>query len=134
MKARDAGGPLKCKCGFQNDEQARFCESCGVSLRERCSGCGATVRAQQKFCRACGRPLAVVQAGLSRVRTPEHLAERIRSAGSSAEGERKIATALFADVANSTALISDLDPQEAHLILEPTIDRMICARAGCRSS
>jgi class 3 adenylate cyclase/tetratricopeptide (TPR) repeat protein len=127
MTARDGGGPLKCECGFQNDDRARFCESCGVSLRERCTACGATVRAQQKFCRACGRPLAVIQAGLSRVRTPEHLAERIRSAGSSAEGERKIATALFADVANSTALISDLDAEEAHRILEPTIDRMINA-------
>jgi class 3 adenylate cyclase/tetratricopeptide (TPR) repeat protein len=127
MKRLGSGGPLKCGCGFQNDEQARFCESCGVSLRERCSACGATVRAQQKFCRACGHPLAVIQAGLARVRTPKHLAERIRSAGLSAEGERKIATALFADIANSTALISDLDAEEAHRILDPAIDRMIDA-------
>src|SRR5258706_12731952 len=113
MKARDGGGPLQCECGFQNDAQARFCESCGVSLRERCSACGATVRAQQKFCRACGHPLAVIQAGLPRGRTPKHLAERNRSAGLAAEGEGKIATAQLFDTAKPTAVISSPQAERA---------------------
>lgn len=46
---------------------------------------------------------------------------------SSLEGERKIVTLLFADVANSTALIRDLDAEEANRILEPTLERMMKA-------
>lgn len=115
------------ECGFENHDRARFCESCGISLHERCPNCRATVRAHQKFCRECGQPLRTLQVGLSRVRTPKHLAERILSARPSHEGERKIATVLFADVANSTALIRDLDAEEANRILEPTVDSMINA-------
>lgn len=115
------------ECGFQNDDRARFCESCGISLQERCPNCRATVRAHQKFCRDCGRPLGAIQAGLSKIRTPKHLAERILSARPSVEGERKIATLLFADIADSTALIRDLEPEEANRILEPTVDGMINA-------
>lgn len=115
------------QCGCQNDDGARFCESCGISLRERCPNCRAAVRAGQKFCRDCGQPLGAIQAGLSKVRTPPHLAERILSAPPSLEAERKTATVLFADVAGSTALIRDLDAEEANRILEPTLDSMISA-------
>lgn len=112
------------ECGFQNDAGAHFCEKCGVNLHERCPYCRATVRAEQNFCRQCGRPLGAVRAGPPRVRTPQHLAERILNAGASAEGERKIATVLFADIAGSTALIRDLDAEEANRILGPTVEIM----------
>jgi class 3 adenylate cyclase/tetratricopeptide (TPR) repeat protein len=119
-------------CGFENREHARYCERCGINLQQRCPNpdCGATVRAHQKFCRDCGEPLAVIQGGLGRVPTPKHLAEQILKAGTSAEGERKVATLLFADIANSTALIRDLDAEEANRILEPTLDRMMEAVEG----
>src|SRR5215210_2311461 len=51
--------------------------------------------------------------------TPPHLAERIRAeqaaleARGAMDGERKTITALFADLKGSTALIDDLDPEEA---------------------
>ena len=116
----------KCgECGFQNDERARFCESCGVSLHGQCPNCRAPVRALQKFCRDCGQPLTAIQAGSTQVRTPKHLAERILNARPAREGERKIATSLFADIAGSTALIRDLDVEAANRILEPTVDSMI---------
>ena len=111
----------KCEeCGFQNDDQARFCISCGISLHERCPKCGAAVRARQNFCRACGEPLGTVRAGLSKLQTPEHLAKRI----SPADAERKIATVLFADIANSTEIISDLDAEEAKRLLVPAVEIM----------
>src|SRR5437016_2818336 len=95
------------RCGFHNDDQARFCVDCGALLR--CTKCGAAVRAQQNFCRDCGAPLGTLRAGLSTLQTPEHLARRIAPA----EAERKIATVLFADIANSTEIIRDLDAEEA---------------------
>ena len=40
-------------------------------------------------------------------------------------GERKTVTALFADMAGSTALIHDLDPEEAHHLIEPVVALMM---------
>jgi class 3 adenylate cyclase/predicted ATPase len=40
-------------------------------------------------------------------------------------GERKTVTALFADMAGSTALIHDLDPEEAHRLIEPIVALMM---------
>jgi class 3 adenylate cyclase/predicted ATPase len=44
-----------------------------------------------------------------------------------AEGERKTITALFADLKGSTALIEDLDPEEARRIIDPALQLMMDA-------
>ncbi|MGE0822641.1 MAG: adenylate/guanylate cyclase domain-containing protein [Candidatus Binatia bacterium] len=65
--------------------------------------------------------------------TPPHLAERIRAeqaameARGNVDGERKTITALFADIAGSTDLIADLDPEEARAIIDPTLQLMMDA-------
>src|SRR4029453_15964906 len=62
-----------------------------------------------------------------------HLADRIRAeqaaleARGSAEGERKTITALFADIQDSTALIEDLDPEEARRLIDPALQLMMDA-------
>jgi class 3 adenylate cyclase/tetratricopeptide (TPR) repeat protein len=50
--------------------------------------------------------------------TPQHLTEKILKTRSSLEGERKLVTVLFADVANYTALSEKLDPEEVHQIMD----------------
>src|SRR5262245_39119935 len=63
--------------------------------------------------------------------TPAHLAERIRAeqaameARGVTEGERKTITALFADIKGSTALIEDLDPEEARALIDPALQIMM---------
>jgi class 3 adenylate cyclase len=37
------------------------------------------------------------------------------------EGERKLVTALFVDIINSTGLEQDLDPEEARAIIDPAL-------------
>src|SRR2546426_1110816 len=65
--------------------------------------------------------------------TPPHLAERIRAeqaaleARGAPDGERKTITALFADIKDSTALIEDLDPEEARRIIDPALQLMMDA-------
>src|SRR5712692_6916214 len=65
--------------------------------------------------------------------TPRHLAERILAeqaameARGSTDGERKTITALFADIKDSTALIEDLDPEEARRIIDPALKLMMDA-------
>jgi class 3 adenylate cyclase/tetratricopeptide (TPR) repeat protein len=60
--------------------------------------------------------------GSSQIKTPQHLMERVRG---SQDGERKVVTVLFADIASSTALIDDRDAEDARRILNPTVDAMI---------
>ena len=50
--------------------------------------------------------------------TPKFLAEKILTTRSSVEGERKLVTVLFADVANFTAISEKLDPEEIHGIMD----------------
>jgi class 3 adenylate cyclase/tetratricopeptide (TPR) repeat protein len=59
--------------------------------------------------------------GSSQIQTPQPLIERMRD---SLDGERKIITVLFADIASSTALIDDRDAEDALRILKPTVDAM----------
>jgi class 3 adenylate cyclase/tetratricopeptide (TPR) repeat protein len=82
------------------------------------------VRAGQNFCSQCGKQSKPVRAGGRRVRTPQYLAERMFSVGQSSVSENKIATVLFADVAGSTALIRDLNAEDADRILGPSVEIM----------
>ncbi len=59
------------------------------------------------------------------VYTPRHLATRILDARSRLEGERKHVTVLFADIKGSTALIENLDPEDAARKLGPAISLMM---------
>src|SRR5207249_10683414 len=57
--------------------------------------------------------------------TPSHLAERILTARSALEGERKQVTVLFADLKGSMELLADRDPEDARKILDPVLERMM---------
>jgi class 3 adenylate cyclase/tetratricopeptide (TPR) repeat protein len=59
--------------------------------------------------------------------TPPHLAEKILTSRSALEGERKQVTILFADVKDSTELITDLDPEAAQQLLDPALHHMMDA-------
>jgi class 3 adenylate cyclase len=50
--------------------------------------------------------------------TPKFLADKILTTRSSIEGERKLVTVLFADVANYTSIAEKLDPEEVHQMLD----------------
>ncbi len=131
-------------CGSENPEEARFCIECGAVLHNRCANCGLENLLRAKFCATCGTSLegqSRVQSLGSRVQaprppasyTPSHLAERIlaeqtaRETRGGTDGERKTITALFADIKDSTALIEDLDPEEARQIIDPALKLMMDA-------
>ncbi|MEX3962232.1 adenylate/guanylate cyclase domain-containing protein [Paraburkholderia sp. EG286B] len=132
---------MRCtNCGFENLNQARFCEACGTPLTRTCPRCGHQAAAAARFCNECGAPLgAAPESARSTAEappapihyTPHHLAERIRAehvameARGETAGERKTVTALFADMAGSTAVIHGLDPEEAHHLIEPVVALMM---------
>ena len=139
-------------CESENPEEARFCIECGAVLHNRCANCGLENLPRAKFCASCGTSLTTQSPApktpdsgpqtpnSSRLRTadpglwtPPHLAERIRAEQTAREtrggtdGERKTITALFADIKDSTALIEDLDPEEARQIIDPALKLMMDA-------
>src|SRR5262249_12872133 len=59
--------------------------------------------------------------------TPPYLAEKILTARSALEGERKQVTVLFADLKGSMELLADRDPEEARQLLDPVLERMMVA-------
>src|SRR5712691_7233883 len=135
-------------CGQDNPEGMKFCGECGAPFKHRCPQCGFDNLPRFKFCGECGSPLAlrpsVSQTSDSGLRTPDspspqppisytpkHLAERILAeraameARGSTDGERKTVTVLFADLKGSTALIEDLDPEDARSIIDPALKLMM---------
>ena len=116
---------MKCpKCQFENREGAKFCKECGSELRLACPKCGTMNTQDSKFCDDCGHDLRKPEAASSidysqpQSYTPKFLAEKILTTRSSIEGERKLVTVLFADVANYTSLSERLDPEEVHQIMD----------------
>ncbi|MDQ2966665.1 MAG: AAA family ATPase, partial [Chloroflexota bacterium] len=88
---------VKCaSCAAENPDGARFCATCGTELSTKCGRCGAPIPDGARFCPACGQPVA----------------------GEPAPEERKLATAVFVDLADSTALGERLDPERVRSILQ----------------
>src|SRR2546423_2853928 len=136
-------------CGQDNPDGMKFCGECGTSFKRRCLQCAFENPPQFKFCGDCGTPLTEQvssspfqipsnQSPTSNPQspatyTPKHLAERILAereameARGAPDGERKTITALFADLKGSTALIEDLDPEEARHIIDPALRLMMDA-------
>jgi len=114
------------KCQFENREGAIFCRNCGVSLESDiiCPNCGATNLRDSSFCEKCGQDLKrskktpSVDYSKPQSYTPKFLAEKILTNRSAIEGERKLVTVLFADVANYTSISEKLDPEEVHQIMD----------------
>ncbi|WP_042885460.1 adenylate/guanylate cyclase domain-containing protein [Cupriavidus necator] len=135
---------MRCaNCGFENLAPRDFCEECGHKLVRVCPRCGNESGPTAKFCGACGGALDALlgipiptstttpAAPAPVFYTPPHLAERILAEQAAMEGrgqaagERKTITALFADIAGSTALIQDLDPEEARSLIDPVVALMM---------
>jgi hypothetical protein len=91
---------MKCpECQSDNKETAKFCNECGCDLR----------RTDEVPSKDYANPQAY---------TPRFLADQILKSKSTVEGERKLVTVLFADVADYTAMAEKLDPEGVHQIMD----------------
>ncbi len=124
------------QCHTENVADAAFCEECGARLEGTCPSCGEPNRLSAKFCNKCGQPISQrgTAGSLSPAEiaspdsyTPKHLAEKILTSRGALEGERKLVTNLFADLKGSMELLADRDPEEAHELLDPVVQRMMDA-------
>jgi len=116
---------MKCpNCQHDNPEDSKFCLECGQKVELKCSECGKTLPIGAKFCNECGhdlrKPKALTPVDYSQPQsyTPKFLADKILNTRGSIEGERKLVTIFFADVANYTSMSEKLDPEEVHQIMD----------------
>jgi class 3 adenylate cyclase/tetratricopeptide (TPR) repeat protein len=91
-------------CGAPVDQADRFCGACGTELVVPCETCSATWPLAQRFCGACGAALGDT--------APQGVEER------------KVVTALFADLVASTELAARLDPEELNAVVGPFLRAM----------
>ena len=115
---------MKCQeCGFDNREDANFYLSCGQKFEVKCPQCNKGLPPAARFCDECGHDLQKpkeappIDYTQPHAYTPKHLTDKILTARSSIEGERKLVTVLFCDLANSTALAERLGPEPMHTLL-----------------
>jgi len=111
-------------CHFENPEAIKFCVECGCKLEIICIECGYANSPSFKFCGECGHDLSrpedvpPIDYNQPQSYTPKHLADKILTNRSAIEGERKLVTVLFADVANYTAMAEKLDPEQVHQLMD----------------
>ncbi len=101
-------------CGAEHDAAARFCPWCGAPAAHACETCGADLVPHSAFCSSCG------------ARASSEAASPVAhdDAAASSEGERKLVTVLFADVAGSTGLAERLDPERMRAVMRTYFDAM----------
>src|SRR5215510_8703730 len=114
---------MRCpQCGHDNPDGVKFCGACGTRFEHRCPGCGTGNPPANQFCHECGQALVPPPAPAARFTspqnyTPKHLAEKILTARTALEGERKQVTVLFADVSGFTSISERFDPEEVHQLM-----------------
>jgi len=117
------------QCQTENPETNKFCSECGTKISQVCPHCQSEYRPGSKFCGNCGQRLIQstapkppqpppVDYSAPKSYTPKHLAEKILTTRSAIEGERKIVTVMFTDVAGFTPLSEKLDPEAIHEIMD----------------
>jgi len=108
-----------------------FCHACGTPAPATCGACGTVLEPGFRFCPDCGAavptsPLETENEPASRALTgsvsipvrPVEVPSRRRSGQGVIEGERKLVTVFFCDLAGSTAIAEQLDPEEYRELLE----------------
>jgi len=116
---------MKCpNCQNEIREGAIFCGKCGTEISIACPKCNFDNPPDNHFCEKCGNALKELKETLPvdysepQSYTPKFLADKILTTRSSIEGERKLVTVFFADVANYTSISEKLDPEEVHQIMD----------------
>jgi adenylate cyclase len=111
-------------CGGENPEGMHFGGHCGAQAVTAwaCSSCGGENAPEMKFCGHCGAPAEAAPAARARAEPEQDVADTLRSfvsgqvaerlieAGGDIPEERRLITALFADVSGFTSLADRRDP------------------------
>ena len=90
----------------------------------KCLRCQQENPPQAKFCFECAAPLQL-RSPSPEAYTPPYLAEKIRAGRGALEGERRRVTVMFADLESSMALLAGRDPEDARVLIDGVLERMM---------
>src|SRR5271163_3357388 len=117
------------RCRQDNRDDAKFCRECGLALGTSCMTCGSHLRVGSKYCDNCGAAIALIESGSSGLLSPVspffQMTKSMLASEATRDGERRQVTVLFSDMKASTEYIADLDPEDARLLLDPVLERMM---------
>ena len=101
-------------CHSDTPDTGKFCIACGAALAARCPSCGSANRPNAKFCAECGKAL-----GGSTLPARETQSSATVSATTpvAAATERRLLTVVICDLVGSTALSTQLDPEDMREII-----------------
>src|SRR5215469_12481541 len=100
-------GKMRCsKCGFDNPGGMKFCGQCTTPLALMCPNCQFENPPGFKFCGQCTTALGSDSAKPKSSNPQTSIPEADGPAA--LDGERKLVTALFADIKGSMELLEDL--------------------------
>jgi len=89
-------------CDWEAIGDARFCAQCGAGLAPACASCGQTNPPGARFCVGCG----------ARQGDGAEPVKKTIAAGPATSPERRLVTVMFCDLADSTRLSTELDPED----------------------
>jgi class 3 adenylate cyclase len=101
-------GPTCERCGTVGTAGQRFCGMCGAPLERTCAACGQANPPEFRFCGSCGASLDAEAPGPTMPPVEE----------------RRLATALFADLSGFTRLSETLDPEEVTAVVDRCMTRL----------
>jgi class 3 adenylate cyclase len=108
------------RCSYENKAANEYCDGCGALLGVACRACGHFNPPNSRFCGQCSAALEL-RASRTADQSWQHHLKSLSAKG----GERKRLTVLFADICNSTGLISGLgDPELGMRRLQPVLHLM----------
>src|SRR5215471_14094886 len=117
---------MRCsKCGAENPNRAKFCVECASPFARKCPSCKAENPPTAKFCLECAKPLDGTSGkSQNAAAASSPILVGAETPDSSADGERKTVTMLFADIKSSMEMMENLDPEEARAIVDPALKLM----------
>jgi predicted ATPase/class 3 adenylate cyclase len=129
---------LKCpQCHARLSPEHRFCGQCGRKLEEFCPACAHPTPPTYKFCGQCGldlsQPRLPTSAELSTDEKlkkiqrylPKGLSEKIMAQKGKIEGERKLVTVMFCDMAGFTPISEKIGPEKVYAVMDQIYEILI---------
>ena len=101
-------------CAFENPSANRFCGGCGTRLPDACPSCGNEIVGGNNFCGNCGFDIRTSATSEASAPPPVVSRPQVKEspALSDSAAERRHLTVMFCDLADSTELSGQLDPED----------------------
>ena len=128
----------KCpQCQTRNEPDEPYCRQCGHRRETRCPVCSHPTPPAYKFCGQCGQDLNRTSAAAPRALSPEEklrtikrylpdgLSAKILAQKSKIEGERKLVTVMFCDMAGFMPISEKIGPESAYAVMDQVYEILL---------